>query len=583
MKKKTGKLRVRIIGLLLAVTLLISLITATMLYRYFSGVVEDRLEVSAGQRFEGLVQEINKVYQEAVNFGQHIAISEDMRDYVQKTEYDTIAEEMIANREAAGELSRMMTLSDYISSIALVRDGRVLVWTELQFWDDESREILKDWYEVYSKAMGGIGETERGISSPYSYTLRKIGKPAELRLISVHIPLIITKGDYGSIIINLDRRKIEDILSKYEGDFSHLELVFQEDGQVKQTGAVEGDRETRFEQLTELKGILKADLQYPVAETSSWRESAALVIAFLVVLLMGMAVIMAGMLHMTRPVKVLVQAMQEVGEGGLDTRVEIHTNNEFETLGHALNRMVRHLKTYFEASLKSQKQLMEMEYELLVAQINPHFIYNTLNSTVYLAKKGRNEDVVKITQALIELLQDGIRLSGDKNMSTIRNELNIIRNYIWIQNFRYMDQFTLVEHCSEELSYTRVPSSIIQPIVENSLFHGIVPTGEPGTITLSVTEEEVEGEPKLHICVEDDGVGAPQEKLDEICAGRVPPADGPHKHIGIQNVIKRLELLYPGKYQFYFRSREGEGTKTHIYIPYQQMPGSRESGSTEES
>lgn len=569
MKKKTGKLRVRIIGILLGVTLLISFITAAMLYRYFSRVVEERLEASGRQRFDELVQDMNQVYQEAVNFGQHISISEDMRAFVQKTEYDTIAEKMIANREAAEELSRMLTLSDYIKSMALVRDGQVLVWTELQFWDKESRLILQDWYQAYSEAMGELQETQRGITRPYTYAMKKAGRPVEHHLLTVHIPLIIAKGDYGSILINIDMEKIDGILNKYQDDFEHLELFFQEPG-LAETG--DESRETMFWQETELNGILKADLQYPVPEISSWRENAVLVIEFLVVFLAGMAIITVGMLHLTRPVKVLVQAMQKVGEGCLETRVEIHTNNEFETLGHALNRMVRHLKTYFEASLESQKQLMEMEYELLVAQINPHFIYNTLNSTVYLAKKGRNEDVVKITQALIELLQDGIRLSGDKNMSTIQNELNIIRNYIWIQNFRYMNQFTFVEHCPGELALARIPSSIIQPMVENALFHGIVPTGEPGTITLSITEEEVGEEATLHICVEDDGVGASQEKLNEICAGKVPPADGPHKHIGIQNVIKRLELLYPGNYQFYFRSREGEGTQTHIYIPHKAMP-----------
>lgn len=569
MKKKTGKLRVRIIGILLGVTLLISFITAAMLYRYFSRVMEERLEASGRQRFDEMVQDMNQVYQEAVNFGQHISISEDMRAFVQKTEYDTIAEEMIANREAAEELSRMLTLSDYIKSMALVRDGQVLVWTELQFWDKESRLILQDWYQVYSEAVGEIQETQRAISLPYTYAMKKAGRPVEHHLLTVHIPLIIAKGDYGSILINVDMEKIDEVLDKYQDDFEHLELVFQEPG-LAEMGSE--SRETMFRQETELNGILKADLQYPVPEISSWRENAVLVIEFLVVFLAGMAIITVGMLHLTRPVKVLVQAMREVGEGCLETRVEIHTNNEFETLGHALNRMVRHLKTYFEASLESQKQLMEMEYELLVAQINPHFIYNTLNSMVYLAKKGRNEDVVKITQALIELLQDGIRLSGDKNMSAIQNELNIIRNYIWIQNFRYMNQFTFVEHCPEELALDRIPSSIIQPIVENALFHGIVPTGEPGTITLSITEEEAGEEMMLHICVEDDGVGASQEKLDEICAGKVPPADGPHKHIGIQNVIKRLELLYPGNYQFYFRSREGEGTQAHIYIPHKAMP-----------
>lgn len=571
MKKRTKKLWVRIVMILLGITLLISFITATMLYRYFFKAVEARLEISSRQRFNELVQDMNEVYQEAINFGQHISISEDICTYLQKTEYNTISDEIIANRAVAAELSRMLTLSDYLESIALVRDDQVLVWTELQFWDKESRQILQEWYGTYSKAMGEIGETNRGITSPYFYSIRKTGIPIERHLISVHVPLIIEKGDYASIIINIDMEKVEDILLKYQEDFRNLELIFPDSDSAEKTEAIDKIQEAVLWKQTELNGILKADLQHPVLETSSRREIIILVIEFLTVLLVGMAIIMAGMLHLTRPVKILVQAMQDVGEGGLETRVEIHTNDEFEILGHALNRMVRHLNTYLEASLETQKQLMEMEYELLVAQINPHFIYNTLNSAVYLAKKGRNEEVVKITQALIELLQDGIRLSGNKNMSTIKNELNIIRNYIWIQNYRYMNQFTLVEHCPEKLLLTQVPSSIIQPIVENALFHGIVPTGEPGTITLSFSEEKVENEMMLHICIEDDGIGASQEKLDEICAGKVQPAEGPHKHIGIPNVMKRLELLYPGNYKLYFWSREGEGTKTHIYVPYKRV------------
>ena len=194
-------------------------------------------------------------------------------------------------------------------------------------------------------------------------------------------------------------------------------------------------------------------------------------------------------------------------------------------------------------------------------------LINTLNTIIYLAKKEQGDDVVKITRALIDLLQDGIKLSDNKNYSFVEEELWIIENYMCIQNYRYKNMFELIVDCPEELKKEQVPTSVIQPLVENALFHGIVPLGQKGRIWLSLRKEVLQDSEDIRICISDEVVGIPEEKVQSIINGSMQLKDASRNHIGVQNIIKRLTLLYGEHYRLTMKARDGGGTEVEIILP----------------
>lgn len=561
-----------------------------MLYQYFSKIMAERTRRDHQARFDQIVAELDGVYEEATRYAQQISIDSSVQALLSRVDYPSVTEELNAKRNVNNYLAGMQMLAQTIDSLALVKDGEVVTWTDVPFYDDQSRALCQDWYSEFQNALGGAGDGTQAVSCPYSFSFASHKGEQQMNLISVQVPLysMTAAGRRGgSLIVNINVDTLEQILRKGEESFESLayfsggqELVLPQGGgqasrealrDVAQMGVGEQGEgfSAYFCKKTALGGTLVGMMDAPGLLEGAWPTVRSMLpVLFMAGTLVALLLIPV-MLYLTRPVRVLADAMQQVGNGRMDTHVEIHTNDEFEVLGHELNRMVRQLNSFLQATLKNEKDKHELEYEVLVAQINPHFIYNTLNTVIYLAKKGKSQDVVCITKALIDLLQDGIKLSDNKNFSTVEEELWIIGNYICIQNYRYQDKFQLIVQCPEELKKRQVPSSVIQPLVENALFHGIVPLDRPGKIYLELARETREGAEWLRIRVADDGVGVPQEKLRAIMEGELKPTEVSRNHVGVQNIIKRLSLLYGERYEMTMRSEEGQGTQVEIVFPEQ--------------
>ena len=561
-----------------------------MLYQYFSKIMAERTRRDHQARFDQIVAELDGVYEEATRYAQQISIDSSVQALLSRVDYPSVTEELNAKRNVNNYLAGMQMLAQTIDSLALVKDGEVVTWTDVPFYDDQSRALCQDWYSEFQNALGGAGDGTQAVSCPYSFSFASHKGEQQMNLISVQVPLysMTAAGRRGgSLIVNINVDTLEQILRKGEESFESLayfsggqELVLPQGGgqasrealrDVAQMGVGEQGEgfSAYFCKKTALGGTLVGMMDAPGLLEGAWPTVRSMLpVLFMAGTLVALLLIPV-MLYLTRPVRVLADAMQQVGTGRMDTHVEIHTNDEFEVLGHELNRMVRQLNSFLQATLKNEKDKHELEYEVLVAQINPHFIYNTLNTVIYLAKKGKSQDVVCITKALIDLLQDGIKLSDNKNFSTVEEELWIIGNYICIQNYRYQDKFQLIVQCPEELKKRQVPSSVIQPLVENALFHGIVPLDRPGKIYLELARETREGAEWLRIRVADDGVGVPQEKLRAIMEGELKPTEVSRNHVGVQNIIKRLSLLYGERYEMTMRSEEGQGTQVEIVFPEQ--------------
>lgn len=201
---------------------------------------------------------------------------------------------------------------------------------------------------------------------------------------------------------------------------------------------------------------------------------------------------------------------------------------------------------------------------MLMSKIHPHFLYNTLNSVIYLARRDHNQDIEKMVQSLILILQDGMAAYSGKSCAMLKEELEVVSAYCVIQNYRYKDKVSVSIEVPDELTTAYVPKNILQPLVENSIYHGIAPMEENGSVEILAEQRE----DMLDLWVIDTGIGMDEEELKGL-EQNGKGHSGVHS-IGIKSIRERLEYLYPEHYSFEIYSEKGKGTTILISVPYQK-------------
>lgn len=284
-----------------------------------------------------------------------------------------------------------------------------------------------------------------------------------------------------------------------------------------------------------------------------------------VIILLGVVILLILQRFVQRivtPINQLTNSVIAVGNGDFDTKIEVHTNDEIELLADGFNHMVVDIQTLMRESVENEKIKRKMTVDNLMNQINPHFIYNTLNSIVYMAKSEGKEDIVKFTNTFISLLQGTLKIQ-DSVYVTLGEELKNIENYLTLQLYRYSNRFDFVIDCKEEDSLCLVPKIMLEPMVENAIFHGIAPKDEFGHLVINVIhEDEI-----IKIIVSDNGVGMDRDMIEKILVDTEVPKGGIHK-IGISNVRKRIKQIYGEEYDIEIDSKPGVGTQVSVSLPY---------------
>ncbi len=291
------------------------------------------------------------------------------------------------------------------------------------------------------------------------------------------------------------------------------------------------------------------------------------------VMLLVLGILLGHMIQrVTEPVNALSEAAEAVGHGDFSVSVDIHTQDEVEDLAKAFNRMVVDINELMNESVAHEKKIQQMQTENLMLQINPHFIYNTMNSIVYMARMEGNQQIADFTNAFISLLQSTLRVR-DSVYTTLGEELKNVRSYLFLQSYRYGNKFTWEIDCPEELEGCRIICVMLQPVVENAIFHGIAPKDGPGTICITAeTTAYNEAEQVLRIMVGDDGVGMDAQTLSQILSEDYVQRGGVHK-IGVGNVKARIREVYGDPYTLEITSMPGQGTQVTIEIPFELTDG----------
>lgn len=261
----------------------------------------------------------------------------------------------------------------------------------------------------------------------------------------------------------------------------------------------------------------------------------------------------------TDPIYDITKAMNKFEKGEWPYKLEAKTEDELKYLIICFNKMIINMKSLIEQIYKEEEENKKLEVEamknqldLLQSQINPHFIHNTLNTINYLAIKNNQNEIRELIQSFNGLLRQSI--STSKKFITLKEELNCTKDYLKIQKYRYGDMVKLVCNMPEELNNCLIPKLILQPLIENSLYHGIIPKGYAGTIRIDILKEEK----FITIKIIDDGVGIGKQKSS-------------HKGfngISLDNIRDRLRLYFGSEYTLNIYSKVGIGTCIKFNIPY---------------
>ena len=303
----------------------------------------------------------------------------------------------------------------------------------------------------------------------------------------------------------------------------------------------------------------------------------------LVILILGNLMFIIGLIgNLTKPLKYLSKAANEVAEGNFDAELpKVQYNDEVGVVTKAFNTMVVSIKDYIEKlkismetesalrenELKMEAHLKDAKLKYLQAQINPHFLFNTLNAGAQLAMMEGADRTYQYVQNVADFFRYNIKKTDD--VVTLKEEIELIDCYIYILNVRFSGDIHFKKQMDESLLDVKVPGMILQPIVENSVNYGIRNIDWQGEISLSVYREQ----DNACISIKDNGIGMSQKKIEEILSGSLKKEElsGDSNGVGMDNVVNRLKL-FSGKEDVIHIISPGEnkGTETIIYLPFQK-------------
>ncbi len=309
----------------------------------------------------------------------------------------------------------------------------------------------------------------------------------------------------------------------------------------------------------EIQGIQKSRDDYQKFYT--W------MLRFCLIALVGVVVAVGIMsylipLSITRPFKELSQVTDEIAKGNLSVRANVNTGVEATALSNSMNTMIDKINELLEQVTTEQIRLRKAEFELLQAQINPHFLYNTLDAIIWLAEAGEQKRVVGMVRNLSDFFRTS--LNQGKDINSIKEEMLHVKSYLEIQHVRYQDILSYDIEVPEALYIYSIPKITIQPLVENALYHGIKNKRGMGHIRIRGQA----GKKDFTITVTDDGIGIDETRLRQVQSGIQNKVLTGKDFYGLYNVCERIRLNFGEEYGIFIESVYGEGTSVRVILPY---------------
>lgn len=366
-------------------------------------------------------------------------------------------------------------------------------------------------------------------------------------------------------------RRIDNTLRSLEKIIDEIEANTKEEGHYDENEAL-------LEDVRSLTTLIQENIQnYINDENASFTEikekmvskaEESLRVSILVVAVVVTCTVLLSNLTLrsvVRPIQKLCDMSKLVAKGDFTARGKVDSQDEIAVLTDNFNQMTAEIGELVEKIKAEQMNLRLVESKLLQAQINPHFLYNTLDTITWLAEAGQNEDAVKMVSLLSEFFRT--TLSKGRDYITLEEEKRHVESYLQIQQFRYQDIMTYEIRMDDDILEYTVPKLTLQPLVENALYHGIKNKRGGGHILIEGKKKEN----KIFLKVSDSGKGMSPKELSSLRRYIAGQESDAQKGFGLANVNQRIHYYYGKEYGIFFESREDVGTEAVIIIPAENI------------
>lgn len=361
----------------------------------------------------------------------------------------------------------------------------------------------------------------------------------------------------GTVLSSTDKTKMGSVLPVFNTVFE----AWEQQGNGYVTADYERERVVAFYVRSSVNDWYFINLVPRSAFLSGSRTSMLVIVcSFLLCIFFGITFALIQKRFVIGPIRKLVVKIDRVETGDFTEECSVYPGDEIGALNREFDEMSRRLKRLIEEVYTTKIKEQEAELNALIAQINPHFLYNTLDSIHWLAVKNRDYAVGEQLEALSAIFRHV--LNRGEECVTIASEVEFIQNYMAIMESRFGRRVKIQIQAEPGLEQVLIPKLIIQPLVENGILHGLEPKKEGGTILITI---EVQGD-NLVIAVEDDGVGADEAEITEKMKNRESGKDT----FALKNIDDRIKLRYGSAYGLCFESKPGKGTRVLVMMPLEQ-------------
>ena len=565
-----------IMSVLMAITLVTIVTMGFLLYQRFKLAIDKMAVSNTEATVESTVDRVNSDLL-------------DIRQIFDAANYNIVQEFDISSEKFAEQFSLLYEVnSDKIESLALYGNEGRLIASEPVAVEKENIDVKgQDWYKNAESAIENVH-----FSIPHIQNLYEDGLYRYHWVVSLSRYVDINDGEIpgsGVLLVDMKYSVIEDVLKQIndssEGIYYYMisrdgQMIYHprktemarglfEENSLKASGYEEGTYEITTDGHKEsvvvgniaytgwkLIGVVPESVQ--TARINNFRYYIFTTIMVLMMMLLEGNRLISR--KISKPIRKLDESVKTYEAGG-KTDIYIGGSSEIRHLGYSVQRSYERIETLMEEIIRQQNERRKSELDALQSQINPHFLYNTLDSIVWMIEGERYEDAVFMITQLASLFR--ISLSRGKTIISVEDEIKHAKNYMNIQKIRYKNSFAIDFSIEEEILHCCTVKLVVQPLLENAIYYGVEGMDGEGEIHVKGYRKEDD----IYIEVSDNGLGMPQDMVEQLLTDN----NRVRKHgsgVGVINVHNRIRLRFGKPYGLEIESMPDEGTTIRIHLPY---------------
>ncbi|MGG2196656.1 MULTISPECIES: histidine kinase [Paenibacillus] len=554
------------------ITLLVMIVVSGILYNKFSGTAEQNAFLS------------NEQIVEQVKYNLEIYL-QNMAQVFEKVDSKVRAGDAVSNERLLEQIGTILeTRSDVVSMGLFGEDGTLINGLPASPMRANTRLTEQSWFRAALENPNHLT-----FSLPHVQNLYK-GEYKWVVSMSKGIKINREGRTYNAVLlVDVNFRTIDDLLRRvslgkkgyvYIIDDSAGNIVYHPQQQLIYAGLkyenVEQALKYTFGNYVDSSSGEKRLITIKTVNNIGWkiigvsymdeivttRKEIGTFISWLLLFVIVFVLLISAFMsaRISMPIKRLERSMRKVEQGDFDIHLEVQGEDEVGRLSRRFNFMVVRIRELMGQIIHEQEAKRKGELEVLQAQINPHFLYNTLNSVVRMAGSGKSEEVITMITSLSKFFR--ISLSKGKHIIPVQDELEHVRHYLIIQKMRYKRKFDFVIEADDEVLAVPTLKLILQPIVENAIYHAMEIMVDDGLIEIAA--ERLGSRVRLQ--VRDNGPGIPPDKLERLLSGDARSDEG--SGVGVKNVHERIRLHFGESYGLEIESKLEVGTTVTLWIPF---------------